>query len=87
MNTGIRRDGGLAAGLAHLAANGPTQHVEMRGILADRLSSKEADYYAGVQLRRLETLGLVAIKVWLTPKGLDEVRRLHLAPRIEGVPA
>lgn len=85
MTTGIRRDGGGAAALAHLFEHGPTPQDDLRAVLAERLTAKDADGYAGAQLRRLESLGLVTTKVWLTRAGLEEVRRLGLEPERAGI--
>lgn len=86
----INRGGAAATALVHLAENGPTPEDGLRSVMAEG-KAKTAGASAGVTLRRLEAMGLVRTKVWLTPEGLAEAQRLGLlAPRagvVEAQPA
>jgi hypothetical protein len=72
--------------LAFLANNGPTletdvldhAHETARSIRGEKATNRSG-YHA---FRKLEELGLVAVKVWLTPKGLEELKRLGWVPQL-----
>src|SRR4051812_32813932 len=82
----VFRGSAAAAALRHLADNGPTPDAELRqAVTPDEGASKNQLNHAGQILRRLESIGLVKTKVWLTPAGVQELRRLGALPERAGV--
>lgn len=70
---------GLAARvLVCLAENGPTLNSELR----DFLKEGRADVrHVSVTMVKLKDAGFIKTKVWLTPEGMEELKRLGLNPR------
>lgn len=83
----VQRNSAAADALQHLAENGATREADLRALMVAGKDGKHSLAHTGSTLRRLEGLGFVSTKVWLTPKGLEEVRRLGLMPQREGVVA
>lgn len=81
----VFRGSAAALALRHLCDNGPTPDEDLRTAMTSDSTGKDPRTHAGATLRRLEGLGLVKTKVWLTPAGLQELRRLGIDPERAGV--
>lgn len=76
--SGMQRDATPARTLIHLAENGPTERRELFSAVGDCSTTRMA-------FSRLQDLGLLKVKVWLTPEGLAECKRMGWKPELAGV--
>lgn len=76
----LNRDALPARILTHLADNGPST----REVL-EPLATGQQRTAMPMALGRLRELGFVTTKVWLTPEGLAECRRMGWRPDIAGL--
>jgi len=67
--------------LLHLVDNGPTE----RDPLEEALAGDSSRAAMPMALKRLAEMGFVKTKLWLTPEGLAECRRLGWKPELVGV--
>lgn len=72
-----------AAALELLAENGPTERAALLNVLSARFPDV-TEHANQETMRRLHDLGYVRTKVWLTPEGLDALRKLGAAPVFSG---
>lgn len=70
--------------LAHLANTGPADEAALRAFVHVITGAEDNPRPAYHVLRQLEARGFIRTKVWLTPEGLEELRRHDWKPeRIE----
>lgn len=66
--------------LLHLVESGPTEREPL-----DALADGQCRTAMSCALKRLADAGFIKTKVWLTPEGLAECRRLGWKPELVGV--
>jgi hypothetical protein len=80
--TGFRADGAPVKAMKHLAENGPTERDALAAHLRE-LDTSESNVHN--VMCRLREAGFITTKVWLTPAGLAELRRLGWTLDLAGV--